>query len=401
MPIPQPKVDDTRNSYMARCMSDDAMINEYPEEAQRAAVCLTEWKGRANQSNFIKTAELRNVEILRAGKWNGHDVKPEHLDEMIKNYQAGVIEPYLNLDHDDKYTDRVKQALKVVALGFVSQLRREGDRLIADFKQVPAKIADYIKSGLLKKRSVEFYPRGYTTNGMTFNNVLKAVSFFGADVPAVNGLSDEFDVLLKSEAFQATPSTADIVTLTNLEKENYKMDEITLKKSEYETLVQLKSDAIKFRADYERAEIELATLKKTNSELNDHIKAANAAVAEAIELKKSIEAEKAAAVKAEAEKFITAAIEAGKILPKNKDYFVSEFIEKSVKPEKLAIFKEDIEGRDRVINLGEVGGVGGSSADNRDISKLSNDEINDLIEAKMKRDNITFDAAAKQLGINV
>jgi len=40
MPIPQPKQSESQNEFMQRCMSDEKMINEYPQE-QRMAICRT------------------------------------------------------------------------------------------------------------------------------------------------------------------------------------------------------------------------------------------------------------------------------------------------------------------------------------------------------------------------
>lgn len=44
MPIPQPKTNEDKNEFIARCMSDENMLNEFPEAAQRLAVCQTQLK---------------------------------------------------------------------------------------------------------------------------------------------------------------------------------------------------------------------------------------------------------------------------------------------------------------------------------------------------------------------
>lgn len=40
MPIPTPKEAESQNEFMQRCMGDEKMINEYPQE-QRTAICRT------------------------------------------------------------------------------------------------------------------------------------------------------------------------------------------------------------------------------------------------------------------------------------------------------------------------------------------------------------------------
>jgi len=43
MPIPKPKAGEKRRDFMARCMSNNTMVNEYGTD-QRLAVCSTSYK---------------------------------------------------------------------------------------------------------------------------------------------------------------------------------------------------------------------------------------------------------------------------------------------------------------------------------------------------------------------
>lgn len=49
MPIPTPKQNEDKNAFIARCMSDEKMLNEFPEAAQRLAVCQTQLKENAKR----------------------------------------------------------------------------------------------------------------------------------------------------------------------------------------------------------------------------------------------------------------------------------------------------------------------------------------------------------------
>jgi HK97 family phage prohead protease len=43
MPMPQPESDEAREEWMSRCMSNETMVEEYPDADQRAAVCHGIW----------------------------------------------------------------------------------------------------------------------------------------------------------------------------------------------------------------------------------------------------------------------------------------------------------------------------------------------------------------------
>lgn len=47
MPIPKPKDGETFNDFLKRCMLDDVMISEYPQE-QRAAICGNTYEQETN-----------------------------------------------------------------------------------------------------------------------------------------------------------------------------------------------------------------------------------------------------------------------------------------------------------------------------------------------------------------
>jgi hypothetical protein len=43
MPLPTPSEHD-RSAFISRCMGDARMNKEFPDEAQRAAVCYSHWR---------------------------------------------------------------------------------------------------------------------------------------------------------------------------------------------------------------------------------------------------------------------------------------------------------------------------------------------------------------------
>ena len=48
MPLPKPNKDENKSEFIDRCMSDEVMISEYPDNDQRYAICETQWKNKDN-----------------------------------------------------------------------------------------------------------------------------------------------------------------------------------------------------------------------------------------------------------------------------------------------------------------------------------------------------------------
>lgn len=42
--MPIPKKDETKDEFLTRCMGDSQAVNEYPNESQRYAVCVSKWE---------------------------------------------------------------------------------------------------------------------------------------------------------------------------------------------------------------------------------------------------------------------------------------------------------------------------------------------------------------------
>lgn len=50
MPIPTPTPDEKESEFLVRCMADSTMVDEYKDNAQRYAVCLTSWEDSDRES---------------------------------------------------------------------------------------------------------------------------------------------------------------------------------------------------------------------------------------------------------------------------------------------------------------------------------------------------------------
>lgn len=58
MPIPKPASNETQKTFLARCMSSDTMIKEFPNIQQRSAVCYSQWRKKELKSLMFKNANI-------------------------------------------------------------------------------------------------------------------------------------------------------------------------------------------------------------------------------------------------------------------------------------------------------------------------------------------------------
>lgn len=124
-------------------------------------------------------ADIRGVEIFRTGKWNGDTYQVADLDEMVANFGRVGFRPPVKLGH--------KEVSGGEAFGWVKEIRRQGEKLVADFMDVPAQLLDKIRARAFDTVSSEIF-WNLQRNGQKFRRVLKAVALLGAETPAVSGL---------------------------------------------------------------------------------------------------------------------------------------------------------------------------------------------------------------------
>lgn len=115
------------------------------------------------------------VEIFRGGKQidsNGHEHDGDAIiDKAIATFNASAHEPPVVVGHPKD---------NAPAFGWVEDLKKSGNTLLAKIKNVVPEFQAAVEKGLYKKRSASFYPDGR----------LRHVGFLGAAPPAVKGLAD-------------------------------------------------------------------------------------------------------------------------------------------------------------------------------------------------------------------
>jgi hypothetical protein len=124
-------------------------------------------------------AALFRVEILRAGQFTAADGKPidlshDKLKQMVGSYDPSYHEALVNCDHAENGP----------ALGRVSRLHMEGDKVLADLLDVDSEVArEMVQGGQWPNRSAEIY---HDLEGR--GPYLRALAILGAHPPAIKGL---------------------------------------------------------------------------------------------------------------------------------------------------------------------------------------------------------------------
>lgn len=116
MPLPSPRGKEEKQSFIKRCMGDETMKEEFPENKQRVAVCYSQWRKAKNESSFKDKVSKYIKELnLEAGPkgWNiimgsGRKINPAQMPQTQK-----------------KTFDKVKRMMKKD--GLLEKLRREAN----------------------------------------------------------------------------------------------------------------------------------------------------------------------------------------------------------------------------------------------------------------------------------
>jgi len=259
-------------------------------------------KDQGNNRNFIDD-ELKvfdiDIEIFSVGNWNGDEYTEEDLDDIVTNFGElkERVKPPVKLGHKGKWKDGLP------ALGWVTGLKREGEKLIAKLGQVPDIVYRAIKNGLYKRVSSEIF-WNYSCDGKTFKRVLGGIALLGADFPAVDNLEDLEAYLSKYDGdferyivYSAEVVNGEIVK--NIEYEEDLMNE--QEKKEYEAKIKKETE------DKKKAEDALKEFKRKDAERE----------------KKDEEAK----AKTESESFTSYCeelVKAGKLTPAARDYILKD-----------------------------------------------------------------------------
>jgi len=94
MPLPKPNDGESENDFIERCMSNETMKEDYPDNDQRLAVCYNQWEGDSEQSERRITlqAELRAVDenTKKVGRLEGYAALFDNPTELWDGYYEQI-----------------------------------------------------------------------------------------------------------------------------------------------------------------------------------------------------------------------------------------------------------------------------------------------------------------------
>lgn len=347
--MPKPKSGESKDDYMKRCIP--IVMQEGKDNDQAVAMCNSMFEKKEMKLESVDIDKW--VEVFKAGKWKGYTFKLSDIDEAIENFNNQVAEPYITIDHNPGVTKETQDFFKTMNLGTVSALKRNGESLMAKFKNVPKLIAELINSGTLAKRSVEWWTKFKHASGKIFNNVLEGITFHGANgLPAISTLAD-IPKLFKDNT--KSIENGDLVSI-ELKQEVKNMSDINISKEEYQVLLKNGVELDKLKMDIESKDELIDNLKTELKTNKDELVEMKTEKEKLLQLKADIEKKEKDSIENEANEYVDNLIQDEKLLKKFKDIKVNEYIR--LKTEKnddgLKLFKEDLESRGKVLDNSEI-----------------------------------------------
>ncbi|OGL47665.1 MAG: hypothetical protein A2W05_11225 [Candidatus Schekmanbacteria bacterium RBG_16_38_10] len=125
---------------------------------------------------------LRGVEIFRTGTWKGRHFVESDLDEMVTNWSEFKHSWFQPAVKDGHHFEPGKPAL-----GYLDNVRRVGQKLVADLIELPVKVYEMIRDKRYDRVSAEIAPN-LEKNGKKYKWVLSALAILGPEIPEVTGL---------------------------------------------------------------------------------------------------------------------------------------------------------------------------------------------------------------------
>lgn len=219
---------------------------------------------------------IKGVEIFSAGTWNDDPYTVEDLHEMVRAFTENSVgvRPHLKIGHDPKQKV-AKELMKTdgqPALGWIEKLYVQGEKLVADFSDVPDRVFNLVQKKAYRKVSSEIF-HNIKIGGKSYKKMLAAVALLGADTPGVMNLADIMSSYSKNfgdgydkiSVYEIEFNSGSKEIQTEGEKMEKTEKEIKLE-LENERLAKEAADLKEFKATAEKekadAEKELADLKE-------------------------------------------------------------------------------------------------------------------------------------------
>lgn len=334
----------------------------------------------------------KGVEIFSVGNWNGDDYTIADLQEMVRAFEEtkSGAQPHLKLGHDPK--QKLLQEDGLPAAGWVDRLYIKGEKLMADFVDIPKKIWELMENRAYKKVSSEIF-WNINIGEKTYKRMLAAVALLGADTPGVMNLSDILSMYSKQATDLKIYKALELNDSGSKQKGGF-MPEQTEK--EIKLQYDLEKSESELKAATEKLNAVEAEQKAKDQELEDLKKFKAQAVAEQAKL---VAEAKAAQIKAfvatlKSDKLCTPAMEqlVTELLGDDKKEYSVKISEKETKLSKEELLKETLKlfAAAKDVNFDE-----NSSAGKEDKKDDKHSEMDKKAKEYMDKNKCSYSVALK------
>lgn len=368
---------ESREEWMERCIP--VVIKEGKTQEEASGQCggmYDSWKEEDKTKATKKEPEvydIDNVEIIAAGTWDTSSGKKafteNDLQEVVDNYhiitEKGESNIPIKLGHDDN--QELLQADGYPSAGWVTNLRKKADKIVADFKAIPKVIYKIIQGKGYTSVSPEIWGKYKDSNSKkTYKNVLSAVALLGKEHKAMTTLKDLVSVYSHED-------NAEEIMVFSMEKPVIKKSKTEVDMDEVERLTQ-ERDELKVKVEKFSKEAEASTTEK--EELKNSLNEAN----------EKLEKFKKDSYNTKVEAFIEKYKKDKKILPSQEDNF--RLMLSSIAENEVVKFSKD--GKEEEGNAFDlIGSILDVNPDLVELDEFSREEGNDEdIETEKKTDEL-------------
>jgi uncharacterized protein len=135
MPIPKPDKDESQDDFIGRCMGDDVMNKEYPDQKQRLAICFSQWEKEK------KSTDIDIVEVV-CSKCGGDRFEPEN--NRLKCISCGTLRDKKETNMDkiefrasplESLELRAEDGKPTVMAGYAALFDKLSDPIMGSFRE--------------------------------------------------------------------------------------------------------------------------------------------------------------------------------------------------------------------------------------------------------------------------
>ena len=327
---------------------------------------------------------LKNIEIFKSGTYRGIQFKNSGLDKMVANFyflKSHNILPNVPVRADHPSFMGVGGVIDKVG-GYVSELKRVGNKLVADIRVTSDNMWDKIEEGSYINRSAEIGT--YDDNdGTIYSPIL--YGFAWVDIPQVEGLSPKFSYSKDNKNFDLINLNA-IQNMSEEIKETFPPEEIQAEEVKEEKIEKVEevpaekaeeAPAEEAKEEVPAEKVEEVPAEKAEGEFKKLF------AAEYTELTK-LRAEKVAFLLEKRESFIDGLLKEGKVTPAQLE--AETAFAKDLTEEQFDKYKVAKENSPKIVKFEEeeVEVKEGEKLEGEDVEKTADEKADDFIKETNK-----------------